>query len=312
MRNKHWFILLMVLLHPVYSGASFADDNDSGGDDDCAIELVEVPKQIIINYDPFLPGITVVPLRFSLEGGDDDCRFSLAVSLQNALPTSRYQFADTGVEIELRTGNDQAGLRKTKTDGVFSLRVDDGDDEDQQAHEYTLDLVVIEDAVAAAEDHIVSLDFKLSEGANIDAPINTWRTDLVLRSLPRAQINLSGTTGGFGDVGSLSSVDFGIAKEGAQRLIYLQLRANTASTLTVVSENRGVLKHKAEKGAPTIAYQAELGDEPVDLSKPYEREFDLPKTYAGESHPFTLTLGDPSSAMAGKYSDIIVFEFSPL
>jgi len=309
MPNKVMQALLLMLL--LVANALADDDVDDGLDDDfddCRPELVEVQKQTLINYDPFLPGSTIVPIRFSISNeAGDDCELRLSVSLQGVLPTFDYEFSDTGVKIELRAGEDQQGISKSKTDGVFDLALDD-----EESREYVIDAVVAEDAVAAAQDHTLTLDFKLINADDASAPEVRWQADLVLRSLPRAQINLSGTTGGFGEVGSMSSVDFGIAKKGASRLVYLQLRSNTESILSVVSENRGVLKHKEEEDAPTISYTAELGDELIDLSKEYTRRFDLPKTYAGESHPLTLTLGDPSAAMSGKYSDIIVFEFSPL
>lgn len=277
--------------------------------DVCTPELIEVDEQVIIDYDPFAAGAAIEPITFAISNlSNAVCELDLSVSLPDMLPSFEYAFEETGVKIDLRVGDKQQGLSRSKVEGVFFAVLAAG-----ESREFNLNAVVYEDAVALASDHILGLDIELNNRASAESMGLSWRTELILRSLPRAQVNLSGTIGAYGKVGTMSAVDFGIAKQGASRLVFVQLRANTLANLTVKSLNKGVLKHSEKaKKAPVIPYTAKLEDEILDLSEDFVKTFNLPKTYDGKSFPLILTLGDPKSAMSGKYSDIIIFEFSPL
>ena len=287
------------------------DDDDGRDDDDesCLVEVVDAPEQLIISYDPFVPGATVNQLKFTINNSlNRTCEFKLQVSPPQEAPELEYEFTDTGVKFEVRPAQDQNIVSTTPVAGVYTALIpEDG------STVLIFETIIIKDSVAAASDHMVPIEFKLSSQGLEATGEETWITDVILRSMPRAQVNLSGTSGSFGEVGSMTVVDFGIAKKDAVRKLFVQLRSNTHSKLTIDSENKGVLKHKDyPKEAPPIPYTAKLDGEVVDLTKQFEAEYDLPKTYAGQSIPLELKLGEVKGAMAGKYADIIVFEFSPL
>lgn len=309
--------LVMVMM--LSSSLVFAQSDDPSRSDQsgleiaaegaCAVELSKADERVVIDYDPFQAGAAGKSINFILNNPSNvRCELVLQVSQQDSLPSFDYEFASAGVHFELRSAENQTDLIRSKADGAFDISLEQGG-----AREYTLNAVITEDAVAAAADHRLELEFKILDLSSSANPLVNWQSELILGSLPRAQVNLSGTTGAYGKVGSLSLVDFGIAKKDAERFVYVQLRANTPANLSVVSENLGVLIH-AEKGdqAPTIMYSVTLDDQDLDLSKPVNKAFDLPKTYEGESFPMTITLGDPKGAMAGRYSDTLIFEFSPL
>ncbi len=285
------------------------DDSDLPGSESCVVELSKADDRVTIDYDPFQAGAAGKEINFILNNPSSvACQLVLQVSERDSLPSFDYEFASTGVTFELRSSENQTDLVRSRADGAFDISL-----EPSVSREYTLNAVITEDAVAAASDHLLEMEFKVLDLGSSANTLVTWQSDLILESLPRAQVNLSGTTGAYGKVGSMSSVDFGIAKKNAERLVYVQLRANTPANLSVFSENHGALIH-TEKGseAPTIKYSVALGDEDLDLNKTYNKTFDLPKTYEGESFPMTIRLGDPKGAMAGRYSDTLIFEFSPL
>ncbi len=285
---------------------SVAPSTDFG----CIVSVDEFPSEVIIEYDPFLAGSTVTPINFRLVNeGVEECTSLVAVSSDSELPSFEYNFSTTDVAVELNALSNDASLRKTKTEGVFQSTI-----AAEESREFAISVVVTEDSVAAAGDHRLPLmvSLKTLDGDPTDN-FAKQQVDLVLRAKPRAQVNISGATGGFGEVGSLNNVDFGIAKMGKARRVFVQMRANTSSVLTIESQNRGVLTYQGDtKLDSTIAYEASLGDEPLDLSKGYEETYDVPKTFSGTSLPLDLTLGDPSAAAAGRYADIITIEFSPL
>lgn len=284
-------------------------NDDTSGPTICQLEIIEIPEQTIINYDPFVPGVAIKQIKFTVENSARvECLLSLQVSPPEKAPELEFTFTETGVIFELRPAEEQAVLVRTNVAGVYQATIPSA-----TVTELIFEAVITKDAVAAAADHTLPIQFQLNSVADEALVNEEWVSNVVLRSLPRAQVNLSGTSGGFGEVGSMSVVDFGIAKTGATRSLFVQLRSNTRSKLTVESENKGVLKHKVHpKEAPPIEYIVELDKKVIDLSKKYEAEYDLPKTYAGQSVPLKLTLGDVDGAMAGKYNDIINFEFSPL
>jgi len=136
---------------------------------------------------------------------------------------------------------------------------------------------------------------------------------LIIRSIPRAQLNITGVAGSFGEGNPLSVIDFGVAESGETRGVFIQVRANTVSQLSISSEHQGFLIHKdTPDTAQPISYEARLEDELLDLTGIVIKEYDLPLTYEGRSLAFDLTLGNISGAMAGDYEDTITIEFSPL
>ena len=137
---------------------------------------------------------------------------------------------------------------------------------------------------------------------------------VVLVSTPRAQLNLAGAAGAFGSDSSVEVVDFGDAVTGATRRIFVQVRANTPSILTIKSEHRGAMRRVTDDKIATessVPYAVDLAGEAVDLSALWSKDVDPPRTLAGMSLPMSFTLGAVGSQMAGRYEDILTIDVSP-
>lgn len=275
----------------------------------CVPDLVEVPESSIIGYDPFLPGSAVQQFTFELANPNStECRFDIALLSPTGDPALLIDVNDTNVVFEIRPVANGDTLAVTATPGVYRAIIPAN-----ESKHFNFEALVVQDAVASAEDHIVPIQFQLRQPDTIAPLGQSWFTNLILRSVPRAQLNISGASGSFGDGASMSVIDFGIAETGKTRRVFVQIRANTLAQLTIDSENNGQLIHKEnpEKALP-IPYSARLDASEINLETMYIQDFDIPRTYSGQSLPFELTLGDISGAMAGDYEDTLTIEFSPL
>ena len=272
----------------------------------CVPEVREAPDIAIIEYDPFLAGATVRELVFEVAGGEAGCAVDLAVLGPGDVP---QRFFDVGgARVEVRPTEDDGMLPQTDRPGVYRLVLPPG-----QAMRATLDAVVVRGAVLDAGDHRADVRFEFYEPGTVRPMGARWLTSVVLRSLPRAQLNVTGAAGSFGTGQTVSVVDFGEAEAGARRRVFLQVRANTLSRLTISSENGGVLRHAARPDeAVPIAYAASLDGEPLDLTQAVSQDRDPPRTLAGRSLPLDIELGAVAGAMAGRYEDVLTVEFSPL
>lgn len=136
---------------------------------------------------------------------------------------------------------------------------------------------------------------------------------VVLVSPPRAQMNIAGAAGAFGQGAPVSRVDFGELTTDKQRRVFLQIRANTTARLTIDSANKGYLK-LTESSSPedSVRYGANLNGTDIDLGQHYEAVLDLPRSIGGSSLPLDLRLDRVDAHMAGTYSDMITIEISPI
>lgn len=176
----------------------------------------------------------------------------------------------------------------------------------------SIDAVVAQDAVASAGEHAADLMLELRDpgaAAALAAPVPVR---LVLAAVPRAQMNIVGAAGTFGEGTSVTRVDFGDLATGAERRVFLQVRANTGARLTIDSANRGRLLADAPAGEEGIPYAARLLGEPVDLTRHWEQVIEPPKSVAGASLPLDLTLGAVGAHAAGAYADVLTLELSAL
>lgn len=127
----------------------------------------------------------------------------------------------------------------------------------------------------------------------------------------RAQVNFAGTSGPMGSLPGLNHVDFGALETGAQREVFVQIRANGAATIRLSSENDGVLLHRTlpEFAAP---YSLEFLGGAVDLSGPNEFPAPAAKSIAGVSLPLKIIIGEVGGLPSGIYEDLLHVEISAL
>jgi len=126
----------------------------------------------------------------------------------------------------------------------------------------------------------------------------------------RAQVNIAGSSGGFGS-SHVSVIDFGKLRSGAQRRVFLQIRANSGVVAQISSRNHGVLRNQTWPDATPIAYSLALNGASIDLAAPAAVPLAPPPTIDGLSLPLDLMIGSVEGKMAGQYSDIITVDVSP-
>lgn len=276
--------------------------------DQCNLLLIDHTDSAIIEYDPFLAASALQKVQFELlNEGSESCTFDIVALTSIGEPSLTYAVANSNLRFDLRPA-DNSQLQTNASTGVYSASIPAN-----VSKLFEFDAIVMQDDVLAAQDHIVSVQFQLREPGSVSPNGPAWTSDVILRSVPRAQINVTGTAGSFGEGSSMNIVDFGLAQSGAKRKLFIQIRANTLSQLSIASQNQGKLHHKEKPDtAQPIPYTAHLTNEEIDLSGIVIRNYDLPPSYQGESLPFELTLGEVAGAMAGDYEDILTIEFSPL
>lgn len=275
----------------------------------CDAIVVEQPSVLRLDYDPFDSGPALGRLSFSVQNRSEDaCAADIVLLGLDRLPRNETSIGDSGVHVRFDGGVGNTAMTRTATPGIWQAQMDAG-----KTYSFTLDVVVIRDAIAEAGEHIQTLGLELRDSGAIAARHAANPIIVKLVSPPRAQMNIAGAAGAFGQGAAVSRVDFGELTTHEERRVFLQVRANTISRLTIDSANKGRLRLDDASGAQdSIAYSAILNGSEIDLRQIYDATLDLPRTLAGTSLPLDLRIGEVGPHMAGTYSDFITIEFSPL
>lgn len=266
---------------------------------------VETPAAVRIEYNPFAVGASTGPVDILFQNRSDtacELRLLLIDDVGDPLP----QVTLGGAIIGFRPREASGLFRRDTEPGAFVLTVPPN-----STTRAEMDAVVLHDAVVEAGQHQTDLRLLIrsADGEPAPPPIPLR---VILQSAPRAQVNIAGASGAFGSGSSVEVIDFGLAATGATRRAFLQVRANTRSTVAIRSEHHGVMRHleMGETGS-VVAYQLELDGDAVDLTEVWTRSVDPPRTLAGIDFPLDFTLGTISGQMSGRYEDLITIDITP-
>ncbi|RZJ02044.1 MAG: hypothetical protein EON90_00125 [Brevundimonas sp.] len=271
-----------------------------------ACELVaEDPAAVQIDYNPFAIGQASGPLDILfVNQSDTACDLRLRLVDDGGAPLTGASVG--GVNILFVPRESSGLLHRGAQYGLFELAIEPDDRVRAE-----LDATVMNNMVAEAGEHATDLFLAVTD---IDGQPLLPRIPIrmILRSTPRAQINIAGSAGAFGSGSTVDVIDFGEAATGATHRAFLQVRANTEATLTVRSEHHGVMRHMegGETGS-TVPYEVELDGIPVDLAEAWIHRVDPPRTLDGISLPLDFTLGAVAGQMSGKYEDLITIDVTP-
>lgn len=275
-----------------------------GGAFACDISLAEPPGPVLLDYNPFAPVLERALLGMEFRNASlSECALEIVFTDTGGQPFPDFELGGAVVAFQPRTSS---GLRRTElTTHNYSLNVPA-----EGSARAEFDVAVRQAIVIAPGHYTIELRVMVQEAAQ--PPLIVIPVTLILTSAPRAQINIAGAAGVFGSGSSLETVDFGEAETGATRRAFLQVRANSASTVTFDSEHRGRLAHvDVGADASRLAYRLDVDDEPVDLTSIAHLPIDPPRTLEGISLPMTLTLGPVEGAMSGRYRDTITITVNP-
>lgn len=273
----------------------------------CDLALAQAPDAVTINYNPFGAGASAAALDIKLENrADSACDLRLA--FEDDAGAEIVGLPLGGVGVQFRPRETSGFTVSTLEPGVFHFTL-----AGHTTQEVQFDVAVVVEAVPEAGEHAADLQLIVRD-TNRTELLPSIPVRVVLVSTPRAQLNLAGAAGAFGSDSSVEVVDFGDAVTGATRRIFVQVRANTPSILTIKSEHRGAMRRVTDDKIATessVPYAVDLAGEAVDLSALWSKDVDPPRTLAGMSLPMSFTLGAVGSQMAGRYEDILTIDVSP-
>lgn len=122
------------------------------------------------------------------------------------------------------------------------------------------------------------------------------------------QLSLLATGSSFNPEVRSALMDFGKLVKDDHRELDLRVRSNVGYSVTLESENRGVLKHATPSVTTVVPYTLKVGDSVVNLSG-------LPQTpvlqpgkltdASGDNYVLSVTIGNISGAIAGTYRDFV-------
>lgn len=266
---------------------------------------VETPAAVRIEYNPFAVGASSGPVDVVFQNRSDtacELKLLLVDDVGDPLPAVTLGGAVVGFRPREASGL----LRRDTEPGAFILTV--AADSTTRAE---MDALVLHDAVVEAGQYQGDLRLLIQSADGEPAPPPV-PLRVILQSVPRAQVNIAGASGAFGSGSSVEVIDFGLAATGAARRAFLQVRANTRSTVSIRSEHHGVMRHlEMDETGSVVAYQLELDGEPVDLTRVWTRSVDPPRTLAGVDFPLDFTLGTISGQMSGRYEDLVTIDITP-
>ncbi|MBJ6121743.1 hypothetical protein [Sphingomonas mollis] len=275
----------------------------------CDVTLVAAGATMRLDYDAFAFSRTVGRQNFELENRDKDaCTVDLLLLNAERLPVGDAVIPDTDVRVAFSSRAGSAAVATTATPGIWRITM-----AGNGRMTVPLEALVTQDAVPEAGDHALDL---MLDVRDIGAPATNTApapVRVLLSAVPRAQMNIAGAAGTFGEGSTVSHIDFGILASDATRSVFLQVRANTTARLTIDSAHRGrlLLKDKRD-GDEGFPYQARLRGEEIDLTRHWEQVIEAPRSAAGMSIPLELRLGTVGPHVAGDYEDVLTLEISAL
>lgn len=256
-----------------------------------------------VDYDPFkfAPVATQAKVSLDLTGGDT-CSVTLRLTNDSLMRLDTIAVGGpTPALFAIRPA--QTGAQVDSTGETITVTLS----HDNPHAEADWDLVLRQDAVLAPNTYTIPLTVAArADGSAADLLVKGAFT---LRTLPRAQINIAGASGAFGQ-SPLALIDFGTLETGEQRRAFVQIRANSPVTVQVSSKNHGVMTNETLPGADPINYSLSLGGKTLNLSGMAQVPVDPPRTVDGVSLPMDITIGNVDGKMAGRYSDVIIIDVS--
>lgn len=176
--------------------------------------------------------------------------------------------------------------------------------------------LILPGQVAPPGAYETELDLRLVSAAD-DLLAEALAVPVSIDIASRSQVILAGTSGAFDPQSSVAFVDFGTLESGEARNLFVTVRANASTRITVESANGGLLAYDPGEGAapapsvPGVLYDVDLDGIASDLSEPLVISRTPSLTAAGTAYPFVITIGDVSGLFAGTYRDDILIEVRP-
>jgi spore coat protein U-like protein len=293
-------ILWAMLLAVAMPGTARAD---AAG---CAAAIQSVGATPVVQYDPFRSGTAMADLdvRLTVSGNPAECALALSAAglapgagrtMTSGSDALTYRLFYRGIEL----GNDPEAYVAIDLSG-----------DDRQS--IVLRLEVPAGQIGPAGTYADPLILRLVDRQAGNARLGTETSALVTTAMEsRAQVNVAGTSTVAGAGFGVARLDLGTLRMGSSRTAMIQVRSTAPVTLSVTSQNHGLLRRIG--GADTIAYGLSLDSQDVALVAGTDV---LARSAApsrqGASYPLIVTVrGDPDHLPAGDYQDLVTIDVMP-
>lgn len=132
---------------------------------------------------------------------------------------------------------------------------------------------------------------------------------VILRAqvLGRVEMSISGTASPPISQSGMAAagMDFGQARQGDSRRVFVNVWSNGSVSISLNSQNQGVLKLVGNEGLPPIGYSARFDGAAANIAGPFIVQRVPPLSLVGASYELQVTLGDVQNKFAGTYKDVI-------
>ena len=267
----------------------------------CQLESTGAPTAPRIDYDVYAFDRAIASTTLELRNaGDTECVLDIVIEdLANFPPP--FTFPTAGVAIDVIAPGLQRPQSAQNRQGIFELTLPPSSSE-----EVKLDFFTDQNLSVPSGLYNKDIEISVRHSGGVE-PLLDHIINLSLSSTSQAQINIAGADGTFNKNTYMDAIDFGEAEIGQSRRVFIQSRSNAMATMTIRSDNGGVMKH-ADRGDATIGYKAVFDNQEIDLQSPYVIPNLSSTNLDGSSQALDLTIESLNTPYAGQYSDRIVIE----
>ncbi len=267
----------------------------------CELISESTPTAPSIDYDVYGFGTAIGSTEFDLRNaGDSNCELEILIEDLASFPPP-FDFPQAGINVGVTAPSLQRPQDGNNRSGIFALSLPPSTSKRVQLDFFAEQLVSVPSGTYS-QDIIIGV-----RRAGQNALLENFITNIALTAESRAQVNIAGASGVFDKGSYMDSVDFGEAKVGENRRVFIQTRSNAPATMTIRSENNGKMKHQSST-ISNIGYSASLEGQLLDLSRPYVIPNLTETNIEGTSRSLDLTIESLNQAFAGQYTDRIVIE----
>lgn len=268
----------------------------------CDFVVEGAPPSPFVQYEVFAFDRAIAESELTVRNrGEAPC--ALVVSIET-LAGAPPPFAITGADlfVDVLAPDLQEPQREEVVPGVFELPLGPG-----EQRTVRLDFIADQSAVVPAGTYEEQVELTVREQTDA-VPPERFVLSIGVDAAPQAQVNLSGTDGTYG-VATTDRIDFGEPEAGEERRLFVQVRANADTRVTMRSREGGRMAHASVPGA-YVPYVVEVDGQAVDLSAPAVVGAYGPTAMEGLNRPMTVRLGETVNPYAGEYTDEIVVEIA--
>jgi hypothetical protein len=268
-------------------------------------QTLSMERTAHVDYDPFsgLDGLGAMVFAVTVPPGGESGSAWLIIQPHGGV---RFEAAGPSGRLEIHVEPPRAvpapggegvaqGLELVpgRTDLInVDLRLPSGQYADPGPYEARFDVILLEAETGAELDRLEDV-----------------RT--IVESLARAQVNIAGSSGAFDPQTTIPVIDFGTLESGERREVFVQMRANAPSLVTLSSDNQGRLAHVDHPDQHAVDYSIVFDGASSDLRAPLTVLRHAPRSLAGTSFPLEIIIGDASGAPAGAYRDYLRVDVRP-